>query len=108
MGRGLAIGIIPGIVRLLPFRWARRVDQCDCGALPDFGLIEPLFCKNLTFGQVVVGCELADAQMVVGENSVTPLCCTSWCRDWVRHRTSDFSSRQLERDKIHPSRVRLL
>src|SRR5580698_5776233 len=64
---------VPGIVCLLPFCWTRRVDQCDCSSLSNFGLIEPLFCENLTFGQVVVGRELANAQMVVGQNGVASL-----------------------------------
>src|SRR3954449_2205580 len=64
------LGAIVRIVGLLPCRGTSRVDQCDRRSLSDFGLVEPLLREGVPRRQLIVGSDLADAQVVVSEDFV--------------------------------------
>lgn len=67
------LGAIVRVVGLLPLRGAGRVDQRDRRSLSDFGLIEPLLREGVARRHLIVGSDLADAQVVVGEDFVAAL-----------------------------------
>src|SRR3954449_363924 len=67
------LGAIVRVVGLLPLRGASRVDQRDRCSLPDFGLVEPLLGEGVSRRHLIVGGDLADAQVVVSEDFVAAL-----------------------------------
>jgi hypothetical protein len=67
------LGAIVRVVGLLPLRGASRVDQRDRCSLPDFGLVEPLLSEGVPRRHLIVGSDLADAQVVVCVDFVAAL-----------------------------------
>src|SRR5499427_3637924 len=67
------LGAIVRVVGLLPLRGTRRVDQRDRCSLSDFGLVEPLLREGVPRWHLIVGSDLADAQVVVCEDFVAAL-----------------------------------
>src|SRR4051812_47172851 len=67
------LGAIVRVVGLLPLRGTGRVDQRDRRSLPDFGLVEPLLREGVPSRHLIVGSDLADAQVVVCEDFVAAL-----------------------------------
>src|SRR3954468_19520626 len=67
------LGAIVRVVGLLPLRGAGRVDQRDRRSLTDFRLVEPLLREGVPRGHLIVGSDLADAQVVVCEDFVAAL-----------------------------------
>src|SRR4051812_1739552 len=67
------LGAIVRVVGLLPLRRTSRVDQRDRCSLPDFGLVEPLLREGVPRRHLIVGSDLADAQVVVCEDFVAAL-----------------------------------
>ncbi|MBB4427794.1 hypothetical protein GGD66_006377 [Bradyrhizobium sp. CIR48] len=68
--------------------------------LADFGLIEPLLGEGVPRRHLIVSSDLADAQVVVSKDFVAALLLNLMMGLQVRQRTSDFSSRQFESERI--------
>src|SRR5262249_55614599 len=67
------LGAIVRVVGLLPLNGASRVDQRDRRSFSDFGLIESLLRDGVPRRHLIVGSDLAHAQVVVSEDFVPPL-----------------------------------
>src|SRR4051794_9059207 len=67
------LGAIVRVFGLLPRRGASRVDQRDRRSLPNFGLVEPLLREGVPRWQLIVGSDLADAQVVLCQDFVAAL-----------------------------------
>src|SRR5215471_18890663 len=67
------LGAIVRVVGLLPLCGACRVDQCDRRSIAGFGLVEPLLREGVPRGHLIVGSDLANAQVVVREDFIAAL-----------------------------------
>src|SRR4051812_31605579 len=61
------------VIRLLPLRPPNGIYQRDRRPLSCFGLIEALLREGITRGDLVVGGDLSDPEVVVGEDFVAAL-----------------------------------